>query len=128
MPDRIDPDVGIGELSRQVRDVLIRFEGLATRLETQFVRSEHLELYKQLVNQTLKTLQDAVSKLASAENVRALKDDVDAKADNTRVSILEDKVKELEDDKKWLSRLILGFIVMGVLGAVFAFSQIGGGA
>lgn len=118
--------VGIGELSRQVRDVLVRFEGLATRLETQFVRSENFQLYKQLVDTAISNLQQRVSELASAEQMKNLREDVDDKASKGHVSNLERRVADLEDDKKWLVRLVVGFIILGVLGAVFAVSQAGG--
>ena len=32
------------------------------------------------------------------------------------------RVAQLEDDKKWLVRLVLGFIVLGILGAIFVAS------
>lgn len=122
--------VGIGELSRQVRDVLVRFEGLATRLETQFVRSENFQLYKQLVDTAISNLQQRVSELASAEQMKNLREDVDGlgqgKASKNELTNLERRVADLEDDKKWLVRLVVGFIILGVLGAVFAVSQAGG--
>jgi hypothetical protein len=113
-----------------VRDVLIRFEGLATRLETQFVRSDNFLLYKQLVDTAISNLQQRVNDLASLEQFGNLRQDVDNlstdKAAKTDVTSLERRVTELEDDKKWLIRLILGFIILAVLGAVFVVSKAGG--
>jgi uncharacterized membrane protein YheB (UPF0754 family) len=128
MPALPEPDgISIGELSRQVQGVLVRFESLVTRLDGQYVRNENLELYKQLVNQTLQQLQTTVAQLASAEKVKDLEADIEAKASKGTVAALESAVKELQDDKKWLTRLILGFIILAVLGAIFAAAQIGGG-
>ena len=122
--------VGIGELSRQVRDVLVRFEGLATRLETQFVRSDNFLLYKQLVDTAIANLQQRGSESASSEQVNNLREDVESlttgKASKSDVTNLERRIDALEDDKKWLVRLVVGFIILGVLGAVFAVSQAGG--
>lgn len=119
---------GVGELSRQVRDVLVRFEGLATRLETQFVRSDNFNLYKQLVDQAIANLQALVATLARADKVEDLERDMIDKASSSSVDALTKRVNDLEDDKKWLTRLVIGFIILGVLGAVFAVSQGAGGA
>lgn len=111
------PDEGpsLGELSRQVRDVFARFEGLARRLEDgQFVRTDLYVLYRQNVDQALATLQERVR---GYEANKIDKGDLDG---------LEKRVAQLEDDKKWLVRLVLGFIVLAILGAVFAVS--GGGS
>ena len=130
---------GIGELSRQVRDVLVRFEGLATRLETQFVRNDNFNLYKQLVDQAIFNLQGTVAAMARADKLADVEGDMAKKADvnyvtglNKRVETkaakdvvdaLVKRVDDLEDDRKWLIRLVIGFIILAVLGAVFAVSQ-----
>ena len=113
-----DEGPGIGELSRQVRDVLSRFEGLAARLEQQFVRADNFAYYRQLVDQALATLQSTVKDLNDA--IKKLPTD-------NEFAALENRVSELEDDKKWLTRLVLGFIILGVVGAVFALQKAGGG-
>ena len=119
-------EVGIGELSRQVRDVLLRFEGLATRLETQFVRNDNFALYKQLVDVELAKLLDVVKTLATVERIASLEEQVKKMASKDEVKPLAEKVADLEDDKKWLVRLVIGFIILGVLGALFAVSKAGG--
>lgn len=122
-PPHEEDGVGIGELSRQVQQVLIRFEGLAARLETQFIRKETYDMYKQLVDQAISQLQDTVKSLASAETARNLREEVDKKASKGQVEGLEQRVVELEDDRKWLIRLVLGFIVLSILGAIFVVSK-----
>lgn len=114
---------GIGELSRQVRDVLLRFEGLATRLETQFVRSDNFNLYKQLVDQSIAGLESTIQSLARKDRLDAVEDDLDDKCDKATVNALTRRVDDLEDGKKWLTRLVVGFIILGVLGAIFTLSQ-----
>ena len=116
MPD--NEGVGIGELSRQVRDVLSRFEGLVARLETQFVRQDNFAYYRQLVDQAIRQLQ---------ETSRELADSIKQLPTEAKLKSLEERVAELEDDKKWLTRLVLGFIVLGVIGAAFALQKAGAG-
>lgn len=119
-------NVGTGELSRQIRDVLARFQDLATRLETQFMRTDTFVFYQRLIDKATKDLEDSVRGKASTDSLLTLSNSLDKKADAERVRRLEDRVDDLEDDKKWLTRLVFGFIILGVLGALFAFSQLGG--
>ena len=44
------------------------------------------------------------------------------KVDKTVFDAVVARVAQLEDDKKWLVRLVLGFIVLGILGAIFVAS------
>lgn len=119
-------DISTGELSRQVRDVLSRFSDLATRLETQFLRSDVFILYQRLQEKTLQDLDTAVQGKATKDSIQNLTDTINKKADKAELQSLIDRLEDLEDDKKWLTRLVFGFIVLGVLGAIFAFSQLGG--
>ncbi len=119
--------IGVGELSRQVQQVLMRFEGLAARLETQFVRTETYEMYKLLVDQAIRNLQDTTKQLATFETTQNLRTEVESKASKGLVTSLEQRVDDLEDDRKWLIRLVIGFIVLGVLGAIFIASKGGVG-
>lgn len=125
MPD--NEGVGIGELSRQVQGVLLRFEGLATKLEQQFVRTDNYLLYQRLVDEAIAGLKQTMATLASSDQLKNVTDDVASKASKGTVEALTDRVEALEDDKKWLIRLVLGFIVMGILGTVFVVSK-GSGA
>lgn len=134
MPPGENQDIGVGELSRQVREVLVRFEGLAARLETQFVRSDNFGLYKQLVDQALVHLQSdaselkqALEKLPAATDLENLKSQIGNKASTSSVTTLEERIKDLEDDRRWLTRTVIGFIVLGVLGAVFVAARLTGG-
>jgi hypothetical protein len=128
--------VGVGELSRLVRDVLVRFEGLAARLETQFVRTDVFEYYKQLVNQALMELQvktaNAADKTTVSDKFKDVDEELGKKASRAEVDAkletLTKRIADLEDDKRWLVRLIGTFIVLGILGAVFAVAKAGGGA
>lgn len=121
-----DGDVGTGELSRQIRDVLSRFQDLATRLETQFMRTDTFIFYQRLVDQSIAEIKSALLTKASEEKVQNLDDALDGKASKAELESLKSRVSDLEDDKKWLTRLVFGFIILGVLGAVFAVAQLGG--
>lgn len=116
-------EYGTGELSRQIRDVLSRFGDLATRLETQFLRSEVFVLYQRLVDKAIHDLEEANRTKASAERMENVIEQVRKKVDSDSFKALETRVADLEDDKKWLVRLVVGFIVFGVLAAVFAVSK-----
>lgn len=114
---------GLGELSRQVRDVLVRFSELAARLENQFVRSDIFILYRENMERELRRLtrivdeiEDKVEKLPSTESVNKL-------ATTEALKTVEGRVGGLEDNQKWITRLIIAFVVMGILAAVIAFGK-----
>jgi hypothetical protein len=121
----------VAELARSLRDVFTRLEGLARRLEDgQFVRTDLYNLYRESVNQALAALQAAQAVLerdkADKSHVNSVAESVKTKADTSSFSGLEARVAQLEDDKKWLVRLIIGFIILGVLGAVFTVATVQG--
>lgn len=120
-----------GELGRLVRDVLVRFEGLAARLETQFVRTDNFDLYKQLVDNAIKQLQTAVSTAADKavvnDRLRDLDVELDKRSSKSQVDDLAKRVGELEDDKKWLVRVVVLFVITMVLTGAVAVSKLTGG-
>lgn len=116
-----DEGISVGELSRQVRDVLIRFEALVTRLDVAFVSKELYNLRQQVIDQSLKSLEEATDRSASRDSVKKLDDST---AKRVEFDELKKRVDGLEDDKKWLIRLVATFIILGILGAVFV---VGGG-
>lgn len=95
------PDYSIQELARRLDEVVGTLEGLVSRLDATYLRRD---------------LFDAKSQ--TAELARDRQSDA--------MAALTDRVAQLEDDKKWLVRLVLGFIVLAVLGAVFAAAKVGG--
>lgn len=104
-------NISTGELSRRVSDVLVRFQGIVSQLETQFVRRELFEIYRETMHQTHKSLADKIAGL-----------DAD-KAEKTTIDALESRLGQLEDDKKWLIRVVGAFIILGVLALLFAASN-----
>lgn len=125
MPDSAEGQgaPGLGELSRQVRDVLVRFEGLAARLETQFVRSDIFILYKENLDRELRRLARVVDDIEDKMDKMPSADKLDKLATVESVKTLEGRVGWLEDNLKWIVRLVLGFVVMGILAAVIVFGK-----
>lgn len=99
-------DISVAELSRQVRDVLLRFQGLADRLDTTYATKETFMLYQELVNQALAGLQD---KYASLER---------DKTEKTFSDGIERRLAAIEDNQKWLTRLVLALVVTAIVAGV----------
>lgn len=132
-PGGVDPnEVGVGELGRLVQSVLLRFESLATKLESQFVRIENYDLYKQIIANEIagikEKLTDMASKSATVERLGNDETLIGGKASKGELEALTKRVSDLEDDKKWLTRIILSFVILGVLSAVFVAAKVGGGS
>ena len=113
----------VGELSRQLRDVLLRVTEVATKLEAQFVRKDLFEM-----NQLLLQNADSNNKTEIEALKQGLREAERGFVSREVVESLEKRIAELEDNNKWLMRLVVTFIILGVLTAVFAASgiQIGG--
>jgi hypothetical protein len=104
-------EMSLGELSRRLADVFLRLEGMAQRLEGgAYVRTD---LY-------------AVNQLSNERQMKALETQIAAlekdKAERDALGPIEARVVQLEDDRKWLIRLVLAFVVMAVLGTIFVAS------
>lgn len=110
-------EVTVSELSRQVRDVLVNFERAITRINDTFVTKEVLDLRLQAVDNK------------TNEQKRKI-DSIQTDLDNNFVELkvfqdVEKRVASLEDDKKWLSRLVLGLIIVAIIGG-YVLSMRGG--
>lgn len=104
-----DSEISIGELARQLEGVVARLEAIMKRLDSgQFVRSDLFERYESHVT----------GKLADIEK------DVDNKAEKHDVDNLKTRMTKLEDDKTWVTRLVVSFIILAVLGVVFTTTGI----
>ena len=102
-----DGDISIGELSRRFSEVLVRLDGIARRLEEgQFVRTDLYIEYRRGVQREFEATNNRLQSLETNK--------IDKSA--------EDRIKKLEDTNTWLIRLVIGFVVLAVLGAVFAAS------
>jgi len=104
-----DEGVSLGELSRRLTDVFTRFEGLARRLEEgQFVRTDLYQAEKRSVDASI------------ADLVRKIEDLDKSKVSASDLANTESRLAQLEDDKKWLIRIVLGLVIAAVVGAVLA--------
>jgi len=102
----------LGELSRQVRDVLTRYEGIANKLETNFVTKEFFKLYTDGLARELEHASRAADRQAAAEKER-----------NDQ---LDKRVSKLESNITWVVRVVIAAIVVAVLAAI-GISRSGGG-
>lgn len=96
--------VTVSELSRQLRDVLVRFEGLVRRVEDKFVTKEVFDL--------------RVS--ATDKKGEELQSDINTKVSQNDFDNLTQRVKELEEGRTWLNRLVIGAIITALIGLFFA--------
>jgi sugar-specific transcriptional regulator TrmB len=102
-----DAAPNLGEIGRRLQESFSRLESLAHKLEDgQFVRTDLYNLYKEGQASQLVTMKEAIDQL---ERV---------KVDSTEVNSMEQRIQQLEDDKKWLIRLVLGLVIVAVLGLV----------
>ena len=97
-------EISIGELARQLKDVVTRLESIMKRLDSgQFVRTDVFQRYEAHVTGKLADVEKDLNHVAS-------KSDVDA---------MKLRMEKLEDDKTWITRLVVSFIVLTILGVVF---------
>lgn len=99
-------EISTHELARQVRDVLQRFQSLADRMDTVYTTKEMFTLFKTLIDQEIANLKE---KIKSVEEDKSEKNTVDS---------LTQRVAELEDSYKWITRLIVSLVVIAVVGLV----------
>lgn len=102
-------EIGLGELARRVQEVYARFESIAARIETAYVTKEVFDLNLKLFDNKL----DSLKQLHTEEINGVVSENED----------LSRRIKELEDDKTWLIRLVIGAIILAFLGAGFAASK-----
>lgn len=95
----------LGEVARRLDDVFKRYEQIANELPKTFVTKDLFEARVEVI-------------LAQIE------------AKTSSHIVLEKRIADLEDDKKWLYRLIIGAIILALLGllisAAHPFSSGGG--
>lgn len=117
-------DLTPGELSRKVQELLLQFEGLLRKVEDRYVQKETLELIREGINARLDSLAATDQSLERGKvnqgDLVSLREAVAGKADRSELASIKDDVTDLKDNNKWLVRLVGAFIILGVLGAVFA--------
>lgn len=88
----------LGEVARRLDDVFNRFETMANDLPKSFVTKDLYEAYKEV---------------AKAEHNALL----------IQMGSQTQRIAELEDDKKWLWRLVVGAVILALLGLLFSASH-----
>ncbi len=101
-------DISIAELARQVQEVLRRFQGLADRLDTSYVSKEVFDLYKRSIDQSLTNASTNCSNLERDKAEKLAFDDAIR------------RIANIEDNMKWIVRLLLALIVVAVVGTVIS--------
>lgn len=88
----------LGEIARRLDEVFQRYEHIANSLPATFVSREAFDSYKELVRaeKTVLTVQ---------------------------IEGYERRISELEDDKKWLWRLVVGAVILALLGFVISTTK-----
>jgi hypothetical protein len=112
VPDT-DHNPGLAELSRQVRDVLTRFEVLANKLEANFLSKEIFKLYSDGVTRELEHVSKAL--------------DVEVKAEKERNDQLGKRISDIEGNITWLVRVIVAAIVVALIAGLGIAAKAGGG-
>lgn len=116
----------VGELSRQVREVLLRFQSLAERLDHSYMSKEVFDLWQRLIDGKVLQVGEKCSETLSIADKKADQDDLLSlkaeKANASELNALNERVKSLEDNQKWVVRLVLGLILVAVVSAVLVTS------
>src|SRR3954452_9967270 len=91
-------DPTLGEIARRLNEVFAKFDQVTSDLPRTFVNKDLFEAYKEL-----------------------------AKANHDRLQVeldaSEKRIEALEDDKKWLYRLIVGAVILALVGLVVGVSH-----
>jgi hypothetical protein len=106
-------DVSVAELARQVQAAMTRLEQLARDLQERFITSQVFGLMKENIDNKNRSQDKDIADLETA------------KADKSALGELEKRVSALEDDKKWLTRLVGGVIILAIVGLLFAVRSFG---
>jgi predicted nucleic acid-binding Zn-ribbon protein len=63
-------------------------------------------------------LQKHLDKLATTEKVESLEDKIDEKATSKELVSLTERVDNLENNQTWITRIVIGAVILAVLGAI----------
>jgi polyhydroxyalkanoate synthesis regulator phasin len=127
-----DEGPGLGELARLLNQGLLRIEQVANRLDTGFVNKEIFKVSQELNNEVVRNLRnDIKTQKETCSSKQDLKVAIEERKRDTdslksKIEELQGDVKQLQDDKVWLQRLVYGFIVLAVLGLLFTVAKNGG--
>lgn len=112
-------DISVGEISRQMKDVLQRFEALINKIDSTFVSRVVWELYTLGLNQQLADIKQDIGEKAATADTATLHAELDKRVSKTAYDALEKRVANMEATQTWITRLVGAFIIIGILGVVF---------
>ncbi len=115
-PDSGNPNSPLAaQLTQSLKDVLIRLEGLATKIETQYLSKELWRKDSERLDEIIRGLRVADS------DMRQILDALDGKyATKEEVGNIRTDVVELQDERKWVIRLVIGLVIVGIVTAYLA--------
>jgi hypothetical protein len=121
-----EPEYGPGlpELSRQVRDVLARFEALANKLEANFINKEIFRLYSDGVTRELEHISRSLDQQVQAEKER--NGDLDKRLAVVEGN-LDKRISALEGNITWVVRAVIGAIIIALLAGIGIAAKAKGG-
>ena len=92
----------LAELARRFQDLTSRFEQIAMRIETAYVTKDVFDL-------TLQVMQ------TKHDNLKEYADGLREESER-EIKTLRATISDLEDDKTWLFRLVVGTVLLAVIG------------
>jgi hypothetical protein len=104
--------------------VLGRFEGLASKLESQFISKDIFKLYSDGVARELEHL---VTRMNSTDISQAKALDIAVAAEKERNEQLEKRISKLEANITWIVRIVVAAVIVAVLAAAGFKAKAGGG-
>lgn len=104
MTDAQHPGPTLAELARRMQEMYVRFEAIAIKMETSYVTKELYELNNRYLEELVGRNKEY------SDNLRRQSEE--------DIKLLRTSIDELNDDKKWLVRLVFGAIILTVLGTI----------
>jgi hypothetical protein len=101
----------VAQLAERLRDALVRLEGLASKIDQQYLSKELWKADSARLDEVVRSIRQSITNVEQIEATHATKEEL------AQVRL---NVAELQDDKKWLVRLVIGLIVVGVISGFIA--------
>jgi hypothetical protein len=101
----------VAQLAERLRDALVRLEGLASKIDSQYLSKELWKADSLRMDEVIRGIRQSIDGIKDIAATHATKEEL---------SQVRLDVAELQDDKKWLIRLVIGLIVVGVISAFIA--------
>lgn len=110
-------DITAAELARRMGDVLRQFENLVKQVEERYARKDWLDLYQKGIDLQIQSVKEQIGTKANKSDLP----DMSVYVKKDIHDELKKDVEELKASNTWLFRLVIGFVILGVLGAMVSF-------